>query len=159
MKRSILSLAYKLYSFWLRIRKPLMLGVRILLIKNNRVLLVYHTYQPYWFFPGGAVKLGETLVEAAMREAHEEVGAVMDTPPQLLGLYTNFYEGKSDHIAVFVTEEFTLDERLDRWEIERMQFFALDALPESLSPGSYRRVQDYLNAKDAQTQHPYVKLW
>ena len=54
----------RLYYFIVR---PITLGVRILLIDGDRVILVKHSYEPGWFLPGGGVKRGETLEQAARR--------------------------------------------------------------------------------------------
>ena len=154
MKKILLTLAYKTYQVLWWITRPLLLGVRVILVRDGQVLLVQHTYQDYWYFPGGSVKRGETLAQAAERECIEEVGAHLLEPLQLLGMYTNFYEGKSDHIAVFVSDAFELGERTDTWEIEETAFFPLDQMPDDLSPGSERRLKDY-----CANQGPYVGEW
>ncbi len=49
-------------------------------IEEGRVLLVKRKYPPQkgkWAIPGGLVKLGETLQEAAEREIHEETGLII----------------------------------------------------------------------------------
>jgi 8-oxo-dGTP diphosphatase len=53
------------------------IGVGILLIRDNRLLLVKRKYDPdagYWSIPGGHLDLGERVEEAAEREAFEETG-------------------------------------------------------------------------------------
>ena len=60
--------------YWM-IFKPLTIGVRVMMLRGDAVLLVRHTYRPNWFFPGGLVERGESLEQAARREAREEVGA------------------------------------------------------------------------------------
>ncbi|MEZ4868723.1 MAG: NUDIX domain-containing protein [Caldilineaceae bacterium] len=152
--KHLLRLAYWLYRLRWLILRPITVGVRLMLVRDGQVLLVRHSYQDHWYFPGGAVKRGETLVDAAQREAAEEAGVTVQSPPRLLGMYSNFYERKSDHIAVFVSQDFQVGEATDRWEIEACQFFALDALPEDLAPGCARRIADYLAGPG-----PYAGAW
>ncbi len=52
-------------------------AVGAVVIKEERVLLVKRKFPPQkdkWAIPGGLVKLGETLQEAAQREIEEETG-------------------------------------------------------------------------------------
>jgi len=150
----LLRLIYRIYSLHWWIMRPLVVGVRIILAQDGKVLLVRHTYQRHWYFPGGAVKKGETLPAAASREATEEAGVILGEAPQLHGMYSSFYEGKSDHIAVFVCENFQMSQATDRWEIDACQFFAMDALPDDLSPACRRRLQEY-----GAGIGPYVEKW
>lgn len=53
------------------------LGVSAIIRHQSRVLLVQRGRAPLkgvWSFPGGLVETGETLLEAAKRELHEETG-------------------------------------------------------------------------------------
>jgi len=50
-------------------------GVGAVIVKAGRVLLIQRANEPNrgrWSIPGGTVELGETLTEAAAREAREE---------------------------------------------------------------------------------------
>jgi 8-oxo-dGTP diphosphatase len=52
-------------------------GAGVLVHRQGKLLLVKRTKEPgkgTWSFPGGAVELGETTVEAALREVKEETG-------------------------------------------------------------------------------------
>jgi ADP-ribose pyrophosphatase YjhB (NUDIX family) len=52
-------------------------GVGILLIRDNKLLLVKRKYDPdagYWSIPGGHLDLGEETEKAAEREGFEETG-------------------------------------------------------------------------------------
>src|SRR5512143_211750 len=113
----MLRLAYLLYKVYLFFAHPLTLGVRVMMIQDNRVLLIRQSYMSGWFMPGGRVEKGETLEEAARREAREEVGAVLKNV-SLLGAYSNFKEWKSDHNIVFFSDEFTLSGTQDRAVVE-----------------------------------------
>ncbi|MBN1933902.1 MAG: NUDIX domain-containing protein [Anaerolineae bacterium] len=150
--RTIRKLIYRLARLWWAIRKPITVGVRVLLIRDGKVLLVRHSYQDAWYLPGGGVKGGESLETTIRREAAEEVGAMLGELT-LFGAYSNFYEGKSDHIALFLCRRFELSGKTDG-EIERFGFFPPDALPAGTSPGTQRRIQDYV-----QNDIPYVGIW
>ena len=55
-------------------------AVGAIVFNNNRVLLVRRSMPPsrdLWAIPGGKVKLGETLQEAAEREILEETGIII----------------------------------------------------------------------------------
>ena len=52
-------------------------GVASVTVRNGKVLLIRRGIEPslgLWAFPGGTLKLGETLQECAAREALEETG-------------------------------------------------------------------------------------
>jgi len=135
-------LAYRIYCFFFR---PLALGVRVMMIQNDQVLLVRHTYIEGWYLPGGGVKRGETLDQAARREAHEETGATLNNL-SLVGAYTNFGGWKSDHNILFLSTDFTITGEHDS-EIAEISFFSLDALPTNLWPGHRRRLEEYRDGK------------
>lgn len=136
------------------ITRPITLGVRLLLVKENTILLVKHTYQTtYWFLVGGGVKRNENLLEAARREAKEEVGANLGEL-KLLGMYTNYFDYKSDHVVVFICEDFSLSGISDS-EIEKIEFFPLDNLPANLASGHKRRIQEYVGNNNT----PIVDMW
>ena len=130
--------------FWLVV-KPLSVGVRILLIHDDQVLMVKHVYEKYWYLPGGAVERGESLEDAARREATEEVGATINEL-SLFGVYTNLEEGKSDHVVVFLSSDFELNGQSDD-EIECVTFHPLEDLPEPISPGSDNRIREFIDGK------------
>jgi ADP-ribose pyrophosphatase len=52
-------------------------GVGVIIVRDGKVLVVQRGREPgagTWAFPGGRLELGETLAEAAVREAREETG-------------------------------------------------------------------------------------
>ena len=128
----------KIYQFIVR---PINLGVRTMLIQDGRVLLVRHVYQRGWFMPGGGMKRRETIEEAARRECREEVGVEMHKL-ELFGIFFNYTEWKSDHIALFLSEDFTVADTKDS-EIAEKKFFPLDHLPKALGSGHRRRLREY----------------
>ncbi|WP_353431809.1 NUDIX domain-containing protein [Polynucleobacter sp. MWH-UH23A] len=47
-----------------------------LVIRDNKVLLIFHPHIKKWFQPGGHIDEGESPIEAAVREVYEETGLV-----------------------------------------------------------------------------------
>lgn len=54
----------------------------------GRILLVHKIDNDYWALPGGAVDLGESAAEAALRETAEETGVTIELTG-LVGIYTD----------------------------------------------------------------------
>jgi len=133
--------AYLAMKGWWSLRRPTTVGVRVLLIRDGQILLVRHTYLRSWFAPGGGVKPGETLEQAARREAAEEAGATLGEL-QLFGTFTSFKEGKSDHVVMFLCTDFVSDGSSDH-EIEEVRWFPLEDLPVDLSPATARRLREF----------------
>ncbi|MGH9502472.1 MAG: NUDIX hydrolase [Terriglobales bacterium] len=66
-----------------------LVGVGAVIIDDGRVLLVKRGHPPLlgeWSIPGGVLELGETVREAAVREAREETCLSVE-PGELLGVY------------------------------------------------------------------------
>lgn len=91
--------------------------------------------------PGGGIKHGETLVQAAHREALEECGATLENL-ELLGVYSQFFAHRNDQVILFYSDRFTLSGKSDA-EIEQVAFFPLERLPEDTNPGHRRRIEEF----------------
>jgi 8-oxo-dGTP pyrophosphatase MutT (NUDIX family) len=130
--------AFRIYCFLFR---PILIGVRTMMIKNDKVLLVRHTYIPGWFMPGGGLKRGETLEQAARREVFEETGAQLGKIT-LMGAYTSFLSWKTDHGIVFMCKDFEITGKSDN-EIAEVRAFSLNELPKDLWPSHRLRLEEY----------------
>jgi mutator protein MutT len=151
---SLIKIIHALIRLKWRIMKPVTIGARVMIIKNDSVLLVKHTYQNHYFLPGGMVKRGETFEQAARRELKEEVGIDLKEI-KLFGVYNNFYESKNDSIVVFLCLEYQLKDNKNKdIEIETFNFFKLNELPKDISPGTRRRIEEYSEGKFV-----YYGLW
>ncbi len=49
-----------------------------LVVKEGKVLLIFHPYIKRWFQPGGHIDEGESPIQAAIREVYEETGYVCE---------------------------------------------------------------------------------
>ena len=119
------------------------IGVRALVIHENMVLLVKHTYQTGWYTIGGAVDPGETTGKAIERELYEEVGLIMNSPPQLFSIYYSRNERRDDYIVFYIHHGCTQKEVKSR-EIAEQKWFPLKELPPDASPATRKRIQEYL---------------
>lgn len=122
------------------------MGVKLLCVKDSKVLLIQTTYQQGVFLPGGWVKKGEAFEDAARRELFEELGVRVDHL-QFFGLYQNNSEGKQDIIVVFLVHiDWSIGD-LQLEELRDAQFYAPDALPSGLKGGNRRRVEERASGK------------
>jgi len=66
--------------------QPLVVSA-LALVRDRRLLMVTARGRRLWYLPGGKVEPGETGAAAAVREAHEEIGVVVD-PASVRPLFT-----------------------------------------------------------------------
>lgn len=130
-----------------RVRRPVTLGVRALVVTaDSAVLLVRHRYLSGLYLPGGRVARQESTLDALRRELHEETGLVLDGSETLAvhGVFFSELEGKRDHIVVYTVR--IAAARLQTLvgtpslEVAEVVVARLDALPADLSPATRRRL-------------------
>ena len=147
--RLLWPLARGTVRFYWRLSRPVTAGARAMVIDDlGRVLLVRHSYVAGWYLPGGGVERGETVRQALIRELEEEVGVTPLAEPELVGLFANFREFKSDHVALFVVRAFEMTPRRNV-EIAEHGFFAPDALPAETTAATARRIREWLDGDPA----------
>jgi len=121
-------------------------GARALVIQNDQVLLVKHTYHPGWCTVGGGVDRKETPVEALKRELREEVGAILTSPPELFSVYLARHAKRDDYVIFYIVTDCDFEE-VDSPEIQEKKWFALNELPRDISPATQRRIDEYLKQR------------
>lgn len=133
-------------SYWFAF-KPITIGVKIIAVSDDKVLLVKNRYDKFWCFPGGGIKTGETLAEAAKREMMEECKIEIEEI-KVIGAYSNFVEYKSDHIVLFSCDVSSFIPNKKGYEIEKMEFFKMNNLPIETSPATRRRLEEFISNKN-----------
>src|SRR5215472_16377337 len=124
---------------------PVVFGVcAIAQDSDGRILLVKHTYQPGWLFPGGGVGRGEPPEHAVARELKEEVGFVRGSAPEFVRLYTRRAGWATNVVALYRLRDVEIDFRTN-WEISEARFFAPDALPAGTPSTVRRRIAEILD--------------
>ena len=122
---------YQGLRVWWLVARPEKLGVKCVLTRGDRILLVRHTYGPRerWELPGGGVKRREEPLEAASRETREELGLDIDDWTPLGDLFERI-DRKRDRLWCFATElgeEHTIE--IDPAEIAAAEWFPRADLP------------------------------
>jgi 8-oxo-dGTP pyrophosphatase MutT (NUDIX family) len=152
--RPIYALLMRMRDLVWQIRRPTLVGVRVLIVHEGRVLLIRHRAgRTPWELPGGGVERFERLEDTARREAAEETGATVRVE-HLLGVYDRFAGGVTNYIAVFVATPLSEPSPPRSLEIAEARYFPLDALPDGTGAGTRHRVAEYLAG-----EHGVSHLW
>lgn len=142
------TLAVRVRGIARHIVRPTEVGVRVLVVQDDRVLLVRHRTGPDpWSLPGGGVKMRESLEAASYREVLEEAGCPVRVE-RLHGVYHYFGQGSNNYIVVFVcTPLAALRPPVGDLEIADARFFPLHAPINGTDLGSRRRIAEYLRGE------------
>jgi 8-oxo-dGTP diphosphatase len=77
-----------------------LVGIGAIIIETGRVLLVKRAHPPIqgqWSIPGGVLEVGELVREAAIREAREETGLIVESG-DLLGVYDRILHDREQRV-------------------------------------------------------------
>ncbi len=122
----------------------------------GRILLEQRSDNGMWGIPGGMMDVGETILEAGIREVKEETGLDVRITG-LLGVYSDPTDGcvvnypKAPHpwhiitialIAEIIGGELTISD-----ESLTLRFFEPDALPDEIIPPLLRPVDDFVRGR------------
>ena len=108
---------------------------------QGRILLQLRADNHCWGTCGGSIEPDERVEDAAKRELFEETGLTAETltlfgvfsGPELHYVYPNGDEVSNIDI-VFLCRSFTGELKPQAGEVEALRFFAVDEVPENLSP-------------------------
>jgi 8-oxo-dGTP diphosphatase len=121
--------------------------VDIIIEINGGIVLIERRNPPFgWALPGGFVDYGESLEEAAVREAREETSLVISNL-RLLGCYSDPLRDERMHTisTVFMAKGEGKAEASD--DAANLAIFSMDLLPRSLCFDHAKILADYAHKK------------
>lgn len=113
--------------------------VRLLIFKENKVLLMHDSSLGFYFYPGGHIEFGETIKRAAEREAFEECNDQFIFE-KILYIRDYFDNKKDEHALEFYILGRLKNNRSDNSKdpsgrkTQTLEWFDINNLPENLFP-------------------------
>ena len=129
------------------VRNPFLTVDLIIEIPGKGVVLIERLNPPHgWALPGGFVDYGESLEDAARREAREETGLELERLRQFRA-YSDPARDPRHHTAtvVFTALGVGLPKAAD--DAKNLNIFPVDGLPESLAFDHEIILKDYLRSR------------
>src|SRR5688572_17831729 len=116
----------------------------IIELPGDRIVLIRRKKPPHgWALPGGFVDVGETLHDAAVREAKEETGLSVDLSEQFF-TYSDPARDPRKHAVSTVYIGWAEGEPKGGDDAAEARAFALDALPRDLCFDHGTILQDFI---------------
>ncbi|MBP3271520.1 MAG: NUDIX domain-containing protein [Ruminococcus sp.] len=117
--------------------------------EQGRILLVRRCDCGKWGIPGGLMEYGETLAQAAVREALEETGleVVID---RFVGIYSGYISRTTDRqpiTGLFAAHAVGGELYCDHIETDELRYFSQDELPEIYSPQHEDMLRDFFTGE------------
>lgn len=148
MKR-LLAPLHRLRRLVWRVLRPRTRGVKVMVFNEaGELLLVRHSYgnTALFMLPGGGIRPFEAPEAAAVREVREELGCAVEALT-FVSLHHSASEGKRDTVHLYRARA-AGEIRIDGIEIAEARFVALEALPDSVSPATRRRIAEHLGERE-----------
>ena len=109
--------------------------------EKGRILLQKRSDNHYWGYAGGSIELDENVEDAAKRELFEETGLTAERL-ELFGIFSgkdmHYIYPNGDEVSnidiVYICRDYTGTLRKQENEVEELKFFALNEIPQKISP-------------------------
>lgn len=121
-------------------------AVAVILLKNNKVVLVKRKYEPKrgaWSLPAGFLEYGETAEQTAIREVKEETNLVIRLNG-LFGVYSALDDPRKEVLLVVFRGEIIDGDLKPGDDAEEVKYFSLDDLPKNIAFKCHRNILNEL---------------
>lgn len=127
-------------------------SVNVIIEEDDRILMIRRTDNGNWAVPGGAIDLGESMVQAAVRETAEETGVTCEvtglsgiyTDPRHVIHYTSNDEVRQEFCVVLMARWIS-GEPTPSSESSEVRWVDLDDVPDlQMDRSMSRRMEDYI---------------
>jgi 8-oxo-dGTP pyrophosphatase MutT (NUDIX family) len=117
------------------------LAVNVAVLHQGKILLTQREDFGTWVLPSGGVEDAESLAQAAIRETKEETGVDVELTG-LIGVYSRVGSWSPGYMVLFAAKPVGGEIKCQQGETIAVEWFAFDHLPNPLSMGHKRRIQD-----------------
>ncbi len=120
------------------------LGVNVAIIQDGKILLTKRRDFEVWCLPGGEVEAGESVAQAAIREAQEEVGFTIELE-RLVGIHSRpQWLATGGHVVLISAKIVGGELKTQPEEVIEARFFSADELPTEMLLGHRQQIEDAL---------------
>lgn len=117
----------------------------VAILNDGKILLTRREDFEVWCLPGGGVEDGESLAEAAIREAKEETGLDVELT-RLVGVYSRVGGMWNDmHAVLFAAKPVGGELKTQPGETMEVAYFPFDEIPDELLFGHKQRINDAIH--------------
>jgi 8-oxo-dGTP pyrophosphatase MutT (NUDIX family) len=130
----------------------LVCGASVIVVnEKGEILLQLRRDNNHWGYAGGMVDINEAVEDAAKRELYEETGITANSLT-LFGVFSGrelyFVYPNGDEISivdiVYICKDYSGEAKADGVESADVKFFAVDGLPDNISPPCLPALKKYL---------------
>ena len=122
--------------------------------RQGRILLQLRSDNHCWGYAGGSVELDEEVEAAAKRELLEETGLIAHNM-ELFGVFSgkdmHYVYPNGDEVScidiVYLCKEYSGQLVCQIGEVDDLQFFKADQIPDNISPPVYTAIQKWVQGK------------
>lgn len=122
--------------------KKIKIRLRMIIVKNGKLLVTYDSIEDYYYYIGGKLEYGETVLEGAEREIIEELGEDTKLEFKKILYIRDFLQPEKDEhsLELFILGEINKSEELEHYfdpehgDKKWSTWLNVDNLPDNLFP-------------------------